>query len=65
MEEVVSVRGVGGEKTWELLVYGMARRAGMNYLPLARGSPAERQTLTFGKGAIVYIQRSVMSGWDK
>ncbi len=44
---------------------GKLRRVGVNYLPLARGSPAERQALTFGKGAIVCIQHSVMSGWSK
>lgn len=39
--------------------------AGVNYLPLARGSPAERQALTFWKGAIVCIQHSVMPHWSK
>lgn len=44
---------------------GELRRAGVNYLPLARGSPAGHHALTFGKGAIVCIQHSLMSRWSK
>lgn len=37
----------------------------VNYLPLARGAPAERQALTFGKRVLVSIERSLMSLWSK
>lgn len=49
--------GIGG---WVLVgQQGKQRRAGVNYLLLAHGSPAERQALTFGTGAIGCIQHSV------
>lgn len=53
------------EKTWGLLAYGTMRRAGVNYLPPARGSATEHQGVTFGKSVIVCIQHIVMSHWRR
>lgn len=53
----------GKEHLWVACVWdsdGKLRGAGLNYLPLAHGSPAERQALTFGKGAIVCVGHSVV-----
>lgn len=47
----------GGGVEWQ----GKLHRSGVNYLPPARGSPAERQAVTFAKGAIVCVQHGVMS----